>query len=99
MYDHPNLNHRPEVWNLILSLGRNVDKPWIIFGDFNIVLYLSNKWGDRACSEKKMSDFHEVLIVCELRDLGYVCYLFTLCNNREEDNIICERLDCFLANS
>lgn len=46
-----------------------------------------------------MDDFHEVLAMCDLRDLGCVGSLFTWCNNREGDHIIFERLDCFLANS
>lgn len=42
-----------------------------------------------------MSNFHEVLVVCELRDLGYPLP----CAITKGENRIFKRLDCFLANS
>lgn len=54
VYGHPELVHRSEVWILIFSLGRKIDKSWIFFGEFNEVLHVSEKWGDRAQSKKEM---------------------------------------------
>lgn len=46
-----------------------------------------------------MNDFHDILVECDLRDLGYIGSPFTWCNNREGNHRILERLDPFLANS
>lgn len=43
VYGYPNINHHLEVWNLIYSLGRNMDKSWIIFDNFNEILHMAEK--------------------------------------------------------
>lgn len=43
--------------------------------------------------------FLDMLSLCELQDLlGFTGALFTLCNNKEGNDHICERLDHFMAN-
>lgn len=84
---------------MLCSLGRKVDKPWLVFGDFNKVLHNFEKWGGQARPEKLMNDFCEVLTACDLRDLGYEGTQFTWCNNRQGEGRIFERLDRFLVNS
>lgn len=99
VYGHSDLAHRIEVWDFICNLGATIDKPWVVFGDFNEILYLAKKQGGRARPEKQISDFREFLTRCKLRDLGYVGSTFTWCNSREKDSRIYERLDRFLANT
>lgn len=99
VYGHPNPVHRPEIWDLICNLGVMIDKPLVVYGDFNEILHLAEKWGGRARPKKQVSDFREVLTRCELRDARYVRSPFTWCNNRDNDNRIFERLDCFRANT
>lgn len=69
VYGHPNLAHRPDLWKLIFSFGETIDLSWVVFEDFIEVLHISDKWEGQARYEKQMSDFHEVLTHCELRDL------------------------------
>lgn len=95
MYGHLDTTHEIDVWNLICYLGGAIDIPKVVFGDFNEVLHLFEKWGGRARPEKQMSDFQEVLACYELRDFGYVGSHFTSCNNREGDSRIFKRLDIF----
>lgn len=90
VYGHPETIHRPKFWNLLCSLGGRIDKPWLVFGDFNEILHVSEKWGGRARSKKQINDFHEFLDVCELRDLGYNSSPFTWSNNREGGSRISE---------
>lgn len=45
-----------------------------------------------------MENFRDVLVECELGDLGFRGSHFTWCSNREGNYCILERLDHFLAN-
>lgn len=57
VYEHPDLNHRTKVWNLICKIGEMIDKPWVVFDDFNDILHLAKKkWGGRAHPKKQMGD-------------------------------------------
>ncbi|CAM8959766.1 unnamed protein product [Rhodiola kirilowii] len=38
-YGHPETHRRAESWNLIWTLNGMIEKPWLIFGDFNEVLF------------------------------------------------------------
>lgn len=45
IYGHLDANFHLAVWNLIYSMGNNMNKPWIVFGEFNEVLHLFKKYG------------------------------------------------------
>ena len=42
-YEHPDVNKRPEAWNLLQYLARLTPEPWICIGDFNEVITQSEK--------------------------------------------------------
>lgn len=68
--------------------------PWIIGGDFNIVLYLSERLGtmqDSAC----MREFRELVNDLALVDLPLVGGCFTWSNIRESTS--CSRINRFLV--
>lgn len=44
-YGYPERTRRNESWNLIRSLATKSSLPWCIFGDFNDMLYASDKMG------------------------------------------------------
>lgn len=45
VYGHPDIVYKTEIWNLIMSLFRADGKAWLVFGDFNESLKISEKWG------------------------------------------------------
>ncbi|XP_040998143.1 uncharacterized protein LOC121244182 [Juglans microcarpa x Juglans regia] len=83
VYGHPDSNLRCEVWSLLKALGRGVNSPWLVFGDFNEILTNFEKYGGNLRCENQMREFREVLACCELRDLGYVGPCYTWSNRRE----------------
>ncbi|KAG2706415.1 hypothetical protein I3760_05G103200 [Carya illinoinensis] len=99
VYGHPDRNMRMEVWRVLKTLGRGVNIPWLVFGDFNEILDNFEKYGGSLRSNTQLREFREVLEVCELRDLGFVGTRFTWSNRREGASLIMQRLDRFLANS
>lgn len=67
--------------------------PWLVLGDFNEILFNSEKEGGRPRTQRQMQLFHDALADCELADIGYVGDLFTW----QRGNIR-ERLDRAVAN-
>lgn len=66
-------------------------------GDFNEILYESEKVGGAVRSLNKMSGFRDVISSCMLCDLNCKGDPFTWCNRRQNDEIIFEHLDRFLC--
>ncbi|KAF5464528.1 hypothetical protein F2P56_014601 [Juglans regia] len=99
IYGFPETHLRHHSWNLIKSLCRDNDKPWLVLGDFNKILHAHEKSGGNPRPERQLRDFREVVDVCRLRDLGYLGPKFTWSNRRAGDKCIRERLDRCLVNS
>jgi hypothetical protein len=97
-YGHPDATKRVEAWSLLRNLAQMQPEPWVVVGDFNEVLFTSEKWGGCTRSERLMKDFRQVMEECELFDLGYRGPKFTWTNCREDGEFIKERLDRGIAN-
>lgn len=56
VYGHPDVSQREHIWNLLKSLKRdfNEDLPWLMFGDFNKILFTPEKLRRKWCPENKM---------------------------------------------
>jgi endonuclease/exonuclease/phosphatase family metal-dependent hydrolase len=74
-------------------LKSNIDMPWMVFGDFNEILYSHEKEGGNQRPQNCMQAFRDALTDCELEDLGYSGNIFTWKRGR-----IRERLDRAIAN-
>ena len=79
-----------------MSTGRNI--PWVCLGDFNEILFQSEKKGKKDCNPRQMRDFSEAIEAANLGDLGYSGHIFTWSNGRKGDEEVCERLDRALVN-
>lgn len=71
---------------------------WLMRGDFNEILYESEKIGGSLRSLSQMSAFSEAINSCKLLELNCIGDQFTWCNRRQKDEIIFERFDRFLCN-
>ncbi|KAA3463975.1 reverse transcriptase [Gossypium australe] len=98
-YAVPVENERKESWKLLRALKRRNDKPWIITGDFNEILFSFEKKRGRTREERQMAAFRETLEHCELYDLGFSGQWYTWERGRLVDNNIRERLDRGVANT
>lgn len=72
--------------------------PWVVFGDFNEILYSYEKLGGAKREVRQMEAFRECLNKCGLVDLGFVGQKFTWCNGRDGDSRTKLRLDRMVAN-
>lgn len=64
--------------------------PWLVLGDFNEILDLSEKVGGRNRIERQMESFREALSDYASGDLGFRGGPFTWCHNREGNQRIWE---------
>ena len=97
-YGHPDAGMRPISWNLLESLHRQCQMPWVVFGDFNEILSSNEKLGWLDRDAKQMEGFRECLSNYGLFDLGFVVQGFTWCNGRIGEQRTLVRLDRMVAN-
>lgn len=93
LYGEPNWNQKVQTWEAIRSLNRNRSGPWLMMGDFNEILYNSEKEGGRLRTQRQLQAFHDVLSECGLNDMGFIGDMFTWRRGH-----IRERLDRAVAN-
>ncbi|KAA3466257.1 reverse transcriptase [Gossypium australe] len=70
-YGSPYANGRIDSWNELRRLSTLFYLPWLVCGDFNEILYASEKKGGLPREEKRMKQFRETLSECGLYDVGF----------------------------
>ena len=70
-----------------------ISQPWLVLGDFNEILYNTEKEGGVPRPQRYMQAFHDALSDCGLGDMGYEGDRFTWQRGR-----VRERLDRGVAN-
>ena len=88
---------RKPLWDRLIQWS-DVNKPWCIIGDFNVISSTDEKLGGRDYNINKSFDFINIIESCGLIDLGYSGQPFTWCNHRKGDARIWKRLDRGLVN-
>lgn len=71
--------------------------PWVIGGDFNEILHLSEKYGGSNICSSPMDQFRDIITQCGLVDFGYEGVPFTWTNNQAFPATIQERLDRYVV--
>ncbi|KAL6218260.1 hypothetical protein ACLB2K_011475 [Fragaria x ananassa] len=87
-YGHADTGQRHISWNLLLSLYRGQTDKWVVAGDINEILQLSEKSRGRIRNIYQMLAFREALTDCHLDDMGAAGGWFTW-----NDSHTKERLD------
>ena len=97
-YGHPESNLRKDSWKLLSYLNSQFSLPWFCCGDFNEILYVSEKSGGPQRTQHQMDGFREVVNLCGFHDLGFSGPQYTWCNMRESSDRVYLRLDRAFAN-
>ena len=94
VYGEPDWNHKDRTWSDLRNLyASNNAMPWILLGDFNEILYDSEKEGGNPRPQRFMQNFRDALDDCNLEDFPYIGDRFTWRRGR-----IRERLDRSVCN-
>ncbi|KAL6551245.1 hypothetical protein OROMI_021733 [Orobanche minor] len=67
---------RRDLWDDLLSVSQN-QVPWMVGGDFNIILQPEEKKGGACPIQSDMEEFSDCLLNCNLSDVGYAGTPFT----------------------
>ncbi|KAK4394248.1 LINE-1 retrotransposable element O protein [Sesamum angolense] len=92
VYDSCSRSERRNLWDCIFQIASvNAQEPWLIGGDFNIIMSAQEKRGGAQPKFKAMEDFADMVLECGLIDAGFEGATHTWSNR-----ITWERLDRFL---
>lgn len=97
-YGFPERSRRQNSWNLICNLANLSDLPWCIVGDFNDLLYDSDKWGGVPHPRSLMEGFRNAIDDSLLAELDLYGGKFTWERCRGKPGWVKERLDRCFAN-
>ncbi|XP_059315805.1 uncharacterized protein LOC132066520 [Lycium ferocissimum] len=90
---------RLQLWDNIYSLANGMSLPWMIGGDFNVVLNEEEKIGGIPVLAQDIEDFAFCFNSCELEKIQFKGSPFTWWNGRASNNCIFKRLDRMLVNT
>ncbi|XP_019165702.1 PREDICTED: uncharacterized protein LOC109161665 [Ipomoea nil] len=96
-YGFSQRGQRRDSWDLIRSLAGRSDLPWVMIGDFNDLLFQSEKRGGNPHPERLLHGFDETIEECGLAQMHMMGYPFTWEKGKCTPNWIEERLDKVLA--
>jgi hypothetical protein len=85
---------KDKTWRLMRILKNQYDMAWLCLGDFNEILFESEKVGGRRKAQSSIEKFRHALEDCGLDDLGFVGDAFTWRNHHHQaEGYIKQRLD------
>ncbi|XP_019248506.1 PREDICTED: uncharacterized protein LOC109227764 [Nicotiana attenuata] len=90
---------RIELWNSLYAMASDMNVPWLVGGDFNVIWDEEEKFGGLPVHINEIDDFRHCINTCNFFDLGFKGSIFTWWNGRAEEDCIFKRLDRCLANS
>nr|XP_016471965.1 PREDICTED: uncharacterized protein LOC107794026 [Nicotiana tabacum] len=89
---------RLELWDNLYYLAADMELPWVIGGDFNVVLHEDEKIGGLLVYPPEVEDFSFFVNSCGLFDTDYKGSPFTWWNRRSNEECIFNRLDKIFVN-
>jgi len=96
-YGFPERSRRKDSWDLLRSLAHRSPLPWVVLGDFNDLLYQSEKRGGNPHPESLLQGFGDAMDDCNLAQLPMRGYQFTWERGRGTAGWLEEKLDKVLA--
>ncbi|XP_031094366.1 uncharacterized protein LOC115998845 [Ipomoea triloba] len=97
-YGFPERSRRRDSWDLLRSLAGRSSLPWVVVGDFNDLLYQSEKRGGNPHLDALLRGFGEAMDDCSLAQLPMRGYQFTWERGRGTGDWLEERLDKVMVN-
>ncbi|XP_074377162.1 uncharacterized protein LOC141718680 [Apium graveolens] len=92
-YNYPERIRRRKAWDMIRRLSNASSLPWCILGDFNDLLYSSDKQGVHPHPGSLMEGFRKALEESMLYEIDLECGSFTWEKGRGSNDRVQERLD------
>lgn len=97
VYCFPEEQNKWKTWSLINNLSNQGGRRFMCFGDLNVTLSESEKQGGICRTASQLAEGRNMLVMCDLTNLGFEGYPFTWTNGRRKDENVQCRLDRCLA--
>lgn len=81
MYAKCDRNQRRQLWDELIGMANTLE-PWMVGGDFNVILNSEEKQGGSTPRSGPMDDFGDMLMTCNLFDAGFEGTPYTWTNKR-----------------
>ncbi|PHU24658.1 Protein TRIGALACTOSYLDIACYLGLYCEROL 1, chloroplastic [Capsicum chinense] len=91
-------SERLQLWDSLFQISHNFQVPWLVGGDFNVIVNDEEKMGGLPVTEEETTDFNHCINTCVLEDKGFKGSKFTWWNGRTDDDCIFKRIDRVLCN-
>lgn len=98
VYVKSDVVERIKLWDSLYNLAQDMQSPWLVRGDFNIIVSEEEKHGGMLVYIQEVEDFAHCIDTCNLFYLGYKGSLYTWWNGRSGDACIFKSLDRYLGN-
>lgn len=80
VYDPTNLSVRPQFWDYLNDIDKAYTGPWMMIGDFNVIISCANNRGGRRFPTASRGGFQGVVDNNALIDIGFRGNSFTWSN-------------------
>ncbi|XP_077215839.1 uncharacterized protein LOC143850475 [Tasmannia lanceolata] len=97
IYAHNYYISRRALWSNLETLEPQINLPWLLTGDFNVVRFANERIGNTNHHLNEMEEFNECISNCDLSDLRSNNQSWTL-HNRSSENRKLAKLDRSLVN-
>lgn len=89
---------RKPFWNDLRNIGQNIKKPWLICGDFNIVLHPNDRAFGAPVTLAEIRDYSECIQDVKVGKLPWKGEYYTPTDKQIGDARICSRIDRAFGN-
>lgn len=98
VYGSYNPNEKRDMWRSLLRIGHNLNKPWLIQGDFNAVSCNEDRIGGIPVNEEAAIKFQNWIVDLNLIEIQRSGPNFTWTNYQERDRRIYRKFHWCFAN-
>ncbi|XP_019241803.1 PREDICTED: uncharacterized protein LOC109221818 [Nicotiana attenuata] len=98
VYGFNGLEQRKELWQNLQQIATIVTDPWLVAGDFNVVLYANDRLSCNPVSFAETEDFSSCLQQTALSELPWQSEYYTWTNRQPGVDKVSSRIDRVLGN-
>ncbi|XP_015158226.1 uncharacterized protein [Solanum tuberosum] len=99
VYARCNALERLELWEELEGIAEDWQLPWMVGGDFNVIINEEEKLGGLEFTQQEATDFALCISSCGLTEVKFSGSKYTWWNGRIEEACIFKRLDRILVNA
>ncbi|XP_075083356.1 uncharacterized protein LOC142167099 [Nicotiana tabacum] len=99
VYGYNTIEKRQEIWTQLRQIHSNMVEVWLVLGDFNTMISVSDRINGNPISQTEVEDFQKCIADNGLGQLNRKGCQWSWCNKREDADIIYSNIDWALGNS